>query len=827
MCLICGLGLSRTSHKEDAPFEVQSLFLDGPQGVPGGPLANLVETTDAAASKATTYALSLSQIASGTISTGGDVDWYAVNLTAGTAYTVALVGTETNNLQNPLLRLIGTDGTSIVATNDNGLQSSNSVLTYTPSATGTFYINAAATSSTATGTYRASITTGTKALFDHEMGAGVIDSDAAWNSTPGTAIAVTYGFRAGTPPYNPGGYDLTQVSRLTQVQIDAVRLSLASIADVANITFTEVNPGGYTDNATMLFNNYFSKTDGAGAFAYYPSPAATAGTQPQGDVWLNTNSVSTTSLPYGGYSYFVLAHEIGHAVGLAHPGLYNAAPGVSITYANSAQFAADTHQYSAMSYFDENSTSGALQGYPETLMLLDVMALQHIYGANTATRAGDTIYGFNNASPGMTHAGSLYDFITNPTPAYTIWDGNGRDRIDASGFTVAQTITLVSGAFSNISANGLSKNNVSIAYGATIEDAFGGSAADTITGNLVANTLFGNGGNDTIEGLAGNDALGGQDGDDRLWTGEGEDVAYGDAGADQVGGLAGNDSLFGGAGNDTIWGDAGNDQIGGNDDADSLYGLDDNDIIWGDGGNDSIWGGAGADRLFGFADNDRLDGEDGADELRGGMGLDTLYGGQGDDFLDGEDGSDSLFGGIDNDTLLGGQGSDFLDGADGNDSIFGWTDNDTLLGGQGDDLIDGEDGDDFLFGWIGNDTVYGGRGNDDLLGESGADFMWGFFGNDTLQGGAGNDTLGGEAGNDTYVYFANADVDDIIGFDGGAGVVDRIRILGQTAFDDFADVLAAATVVSGTLQLNLTGTTIRLIGFNDINQLDADDFLFV
>ncbi len=87
-------------------------------------------------------------------------------------------------------------------------------------------------------------------------------------------------------------------------------------------------------------------------------------------------------------------HEIGHAVGLSHPGNYNAAPGVYITFDNHAEFTADSRQYTVMSYFSygetagiETNGSGVAIGEPDTLLLYDILALQQIYGANTATRS--------------------------------------------------------------------------------------------------------------------------------------------------------------------------------------------------------------------------------------------------------------------------------------------------------------------------------------------------------------------------------------------------------------------------------------------------------
>ena len=202
---------------------------------------------------------------------------------------------------------------------------------------------------------------------------------------------------------------------------------------VSNITFTQVNPGGYTDNATILYGNYSDPTDGAGAFAYYPG--STASTNQAGDVWLNT-SVSRTTLPFGSYSFEAILHETGHALGLSHPGLYNAAPGVSITYANNAQFMQDSNQYSVMSYFDESNTGGNDNGYPSTPMLFDIYALQQIYGANMSTRTGDTIYGFGS------NAGAVYDFAINTSPAICIWDAGGNDTINCSNYSQTELINL-------------------------------------------------------------------------------------------------------------------------------------------------------------------------------------------------------------------------------------------------------------------------------------------------------------------------------------------------------------------------------------------------
>jgi serralysin len=295
--------------------------------------------------------------------------------------------------------------------------------------------------------------------------------------------------------------------------------------------------------------------------------------------WLN---------PVGGYGWTTIVHESGHALGLSHPGAYNYDPNVPQTYEGLAEYAQDSRQYSIMSYWDATKTGaravnwdGLLYNYPQTPMLHDVLAIQAKYGADPTTRAGDTVYGFNS------NAGdNLFDFSQNHYPMLCIYDAAGsHDKIDLSGFNVSQFVDLHAGSFSSIgagmpsaeeanaylanltalsgedwgtfdaaawqstmtsfqnaNANSIANDlalvgqtpvtgittteyqNVSIAYGVTIEDATGGSARDLLWGNEVANILSGMGGNDVLNGFEGNDTLIGGTGNDSLTGGAGSDL---------------------------------------------------------------------------------------------------------------------------------------------------------------------------------------------------------------------------------------------------------------------------------------------------------------
>ena len=270
-------------------------------------------------------------------------------------------------------------------------------------------------------------------------------------------------------------------------------------ADVADITFQEVGSGA---NITML--------EGDDGRAYSGN---NSGSIVDGSLELSTNTISIdTSAWYwqnfsehGDYAMMTAIHEIGHSLGLGHTGNYNG----SATYASDAQFVNDSHQYSVMSYFNASNTNANHQGeYASTPMIFDILAMQTIYGANMNARAGDTTYGFNS-NAGTSH----FDFTVNVRPVVAIWDGNGTDTIDVSGWSNNQMINLNDGEFSNV---GGGTGNLAIAVNAVIENATGGTGNDTFFGNEYANVLAGNAGNDVFNGSLGNDTINGGAGTDQV-----------------------------------------------------------------------------------------------------------------------------------------------------------------------------------------------------------------------------------------------------------------------------------------------------------------------
>ena len=161
---------------------------------------SVIEAADAAAGTATAYAITVGQTAQGTISAGGDHDWFRVDLTAGQTYAFAEIGTGAADLQDTYLRLYDGSGTTLLREDDDSGPAYSSSFTYTPTVSGAYYLDAAAYAGT--GQYGISASLGTRPNFDLPMGAGAIDADASWSAATGSPVTITYGFRqtAATTP---------------------------------------------------------------------------------------------------------------------------------------------------------------------------------------------------------------------------------------------------------------------------------------------------------------------------------------------------------------------------------------------------------------------------------------------------------------------------------------------------------------------------------------------------------------------------------------------------------------------------------------------------
>lgn len=317
-------------------------------------------------------------------------------------------------------------------------------------------------------------------------------ANSTWNGKNilGKHAEITYSFYDWGQANEPGSNQMVGLSELQQQQI---LLALQSWADVANITFTYKSA---RDSQTNLDFGNFNKPKGQ-AFAYLPNSGVLAG-----QCWFNVQNHSENLYPENGnYGRHTFTHEIGHSLGLYHPGEYNAQEGVKITYLFDASYKEDSRQFSVMSYWPEGATGAYFHGlYAAAPMMDDISAMQRLYGPNMDTRTGDTIYGFNS------NADRDY-YSTNDARiglVCCIWDAGGNDTLDFSGYYQNQRINLKSGTFSDV--GGL-KADFSIAAGVVIENVIGGKGNDIIVGNDADNHIKGGAGPDNIYGGLGADRL--------------------------------------------------------------------------------------------------------------------------------------------------------------------------------------------------------------------------------------------------------------------------------------------------------------------------------
>jgi serralysin len=257
------------------------------------------------------------------------------------------------------------------------------------------------------------------------------------------------------------------------------------------------------------------------AWAYYPSE-----TPEGGDVWLNNSKHYYDNPVMGNYAWSTFLHETGHALGLAHPHEKDSTYGI-------VPLAHDTLEYTVMSYrsYYNDSLSGSYSneqfGFPQTLMMLDIAALQYMYGVEWTTNASDTFYTWdkntgqefiNENGQGVPGANRIF---------MTIWDGGGNDTYDFHNYTTNLLVDLQPGHWIKTDtvndyqtahldfyegdthrAAGNIANALMAAYSngqvvsasdqlkSLIENAIGGSGNDTFIGNQVANTFTGGAGAD-------------------------------------------------------------------------------------------------------------------------------------------------------------------------------------------------------------------------------------------------------------------------------------------------------------------------------------------
>ncbi|WP_178076446.1 MULTISPECIES: M10 family metallopeptidase, partial [unclassified Pseudomonas] len=573
------------------------------------------------------------------------------------------------------------------------------------------------------------------------------------NWTPNGPTNLSYSFMAPVTSYFITNYspdnEYNALYELTAGQKTAVTSALNAWSAVANLNFT-LTTDTLFNVGDLRFGAYRLMDDKTAAWAYFPADTPTAG-----DVWIGPQT-NDPNPGKGSYDYLTFVHEIGHALGLKHP--FDASNTNKLLLDPSLD---DVH-FTVMSYNSNYSYQ------PTTPMVLDIITMQSLYGANMLWQTGDNVYKWD----------------ANQSIFETIWDAGGNDTIDGSNQLGSVIINLNEGSYSQIGKAFVDLNNntaindgLAIAYGAKIENATGSQFNDTLIGNALNNTL---------NGMAGADAMAGGDGNDTYYVDNAGDVIVEQATV--------------GSGIDTVISSISY-TLGSNLEDLTLIGWNDltatgnalSNTLTGNNGNNILDGGLGADTMIGGTGNDTYIVDNASDAVIENSELpneiDTVLSSV--SFTLGANIENLTLTGSDNINAIGNNLNNVLIGNAGNNLLGGGGGLDTMIGGAGDDLYsldqagelallqeNANEGLDTLnivynanaqtyvvdltqtnllnvenvmVSGAGAFTLIGNDSNNILVGNAANNILQGGTGNDQLDGGAGADAMSGGVGDDTFI----------------------------------------------------------------------------
>jgi len=454
------------------------------------------------ASTSTTFTLAIGDSQTGVINTVGDHDWFAVTLVAGQSYVFTQTGNGT--LSDTYLGIRNSVGTLMAVDDDGIAPGGGSLLRYTATTTGTYYVDAGAFEDT--GVSNVGGYTVTAALGPPQNPLDTIDLHYV------APLHIDVYFATSGQAF--GG--ITSSRSWTASEKTQAMAALATWSAVTGVTFTQTAVQAGAEFILSLGNlgdpntlGQFQTISGIGYGAFNPT----------GFGW------STAGLLPGGAGFTTLIHEFGHGLGLAHPhdngGGSEIMQGVLGAFSSYGTYFMNQGVFTVMSYNDgwprEPGTPAvtATAGNEATPGPLDIALVQEKYGANATANSG------NNSYVLATAAGSYK----------AIWDTGGTDAISFGG-SAAATIDLRAATLLNeVGGGGFVsfvtgiQGGYTIAHGVVIENATGGTGADTLIGNEANNTLTGNAGADGLSGNGGNDTLNGGTNNDTLNGGTGFDTA--------------------------------------------------------------------------------------------------------------------------------------------------------------------------------------------------------------------------------------------------------------------------------------------------------------
>ena len=286
-----------------------------------------------------------------------------------------------------------------------------------------------------------------------------------WNKGSLQPALVTFSFASAGGGFNYVGEATGSSIPFNASQQQAARQALDAWGSVSGIHFVEV-PDVYAGTGIDLrFRMAWMMSGDTLGEATYPT---------YGDVTLNNRTYGGNSLLPGSEGYWVLLHEIGHALGLKHP--FDGSPNLSA--------AEDNTNTTVMAYLRWGQTP------PSSLRGADIEAIQFLYGSQQAEDAFHIQWSWDATRHGIRHQGNDSSQTINGTELRDIivgaggndvLNGYGGDDVISAGWG---TNTVVGGLGHDTLLTGLFRLEAGLSVSSTGREFSNGTSYGSFAGRL-------------------------------------------------------------------------------------------------------------------------------------------------------------------------------------------------------------------------------------------------------------------------------------------------------------------------------------------------------